>query len=71
MIKKDISFEDYKRCLFTGSKQMRKINVIRSRKPTLYTEEMNNVAMSANDDTRVILPDEVHTLAIGHQNPLK
>ncbi len=66
MIKKDISFEDYKRCLFMGSEQMRKMNIIRSRKHTLYTEEVNKVAMSANDDNRVIRPDGVHTLAIGH-----
>ena len=66
VIKKDISFEDYKECLFTGNKQMRKMNIIRSRKCTLYTEEVNKVAMLANNDKRVILPDKVHTLAIGH-----
>ncbi len=66
VIKKDISFEDYKECLFTGNKQMRKMNIIQSRKCTLYTEEVNKVAMLANNDKRVILPDKVHTLAIGH-----
>ncbi len=66
VIKKDISFEDYKECLFTGNEQMRKMSVIRSRKHTLYTEEVNKVAMSANNDKGVILPDRIHTLAIGH-----
>ncbi len=70
VIKKDISFEDYKECLFSGCEQMRKMNIIRSRKHTLYTEEVNKVAMSANDDKRVILPDRVHTLAIGHYKTL-
>ncbi len=48
VIKKDISFEDYERCLFSGCEQMRKMNIIQSRKHTLYTEEVNKVAMSAN-----------------------
>ncbi len=70
VIKKDISFDDYKRCLFTGSEQMRKMNIIRSRRHTLYAEEVNKVVMSANDDKRVILPDRVQTLAIGHYKTL-
>ncbi len=45
---------------------MRKMNIIRSRKHTLYSEEVNKMAMSSNDDKRVILPDGIHTLAIGH-----
>ena len=69
-IKKDISFEAYKGCLFTGSVQMRKMNIIHSWKHTLYREEVNKVAMSANDDKRVILVDRVHTLAIGHHKTL-
>ena len=56
VIKKDISFEDYKECLFSGCEQMRKMNIIRSQRHTLYTEEVNKVAMSAR----------VYTLAIGH-----
>ncbi len=34
VMKKDISFEDYKECLFSGCEQMRKMNIIRSRKHT-------------------------------------
>ena len=45
---------------------MRKMNVIRSRKHEIFTEEINKVALSANDDKRFILPDGVHTLAFGH-----
>ncbi len=66
VIKKHIRFEDYKSCLFSGCEQMRKMNIIRRRKHTLYTEEVNKVAMSAYDDKHVVLPDGIHTLAIGH-----
>jgi len=31
-----------------------------------YTEEVNKVALSADDDKRVILEDGIHTLAYGH-----
>ena len=66
VVKKSITFEDYKRCLFMRESQLRKMNVIRSHEHVMYTEEINKVALSANDDKRVILEDGVHTLAHGH-----
>ena len=66
VVKKSIKFDDYKTCLFTGKEQLRKMNVIRTHKHELYTEEVNKVALSANDDKRVILQDGLHTLAHGH-----
>ena len=32
----------------------------------MYTEEVNKVALSAEDDKRVIMEDGIHTLACGH-----
>ena len=32
----------------------------------MYTEEINKVALSAEDDKRVIMEDGIHTLAYGH-----
>ena len=66
VVRNEITFEDYKTCLFSRKEQMRKMNVIRSHKYVLYTEEVNKVALSADDDKRVILKDGIHTLAIGH-----
>ena len=37
VIKKSIAHEDYKRCLFMGEKQLRKMNVIRSHRHDVYT----------------------------------
>ena len=31
-----------------------------------FTEEVNKVALSAEDDKRVIMEDGIHTLAYGH-----
>ena len=53
--------------MFTGKKQLRTMNVIRSRGHEVYTEEVNKIALSANDDKRVIQEDGVHTLAYGHK----
>ena len=66
VVKRSIAFEDYKRCLFTGKEQLRTMNVIRSHKHEVYTEEINKIALSANDDKRIILKDGIHTLALGH-----
>ena len=62
----NISFEDYEDCLFSNIAQLRKMNVFRSRGHVVYTEEVNKIALSANDDKRVILKDGMHTLAHGH-----
>jgi hypothetical protein len=66
VVEKNITFDDYKECLFSRTEQLRKMNVIRSHCHEIYTEELNKVALSANDDKRIILDDGVHTLAYGH-----
>jgi len=65
-VKKTITHDDYKDCLFSKSEQIRKMNVIRSHRHDIYTEEVNKVALSADDDKRAIMEDGVHTLAYGH-----
>ena len=66
MVKKSIAHEDYKNCLFTGKEQLRKMNVIRSYRHEVYTEEVNKVTLCPCDDKRHILEDQIHTLALGH-----
>ena len=66
VVEKSITHEDYKTCLLTGKEQLRKQNIIRSYDHEVYTEEVNKVALSAEDDKRYILDDGIHTLAWGH-----
>ena len=66
LMNKDIAHEDYKKCLFTGKEQLRKMNVIGSHKHDVYTEEVNKTVLSSNDDKRHILKDGIHTLALEH-----
>ena len=66
VVEKSITHEDYKTCLLTGKEQLRKQNIIRSYNHEVYTEEVNKIALSAEDDKRYILEDGIHTLAWGH-----
>ena len=66
VVEKTITHEDYKTCLLTGKEQLRKMNIIRSYNHEVYTEEVNKVALSAEDDKRYIMDDGIHTLAWGH-----
>ena len=42
------------------------MNVIRSHEHEVFTETVNKVALSSEDDKRFILEDKIHTLAHGH-----
>ena len=65
-VEKDISDDDYEQCLFKGKKQLRSMNVIRSYKHEIYTETVNKVALSPDDDKRYVLENVVDTLAWWH-----
>ena len=67
VIKKTISFNDYKDCLFNNKPSMRKMNVIRSHLHTIFTETVNKIALSPFDDKRLIREDNIHTFAYGHK----
>ena len=64
--KRSIGFDDYRECLSSSKEQHR--NVIRSHCHEIYTEEINKIALSSDDDKRVIMADRIHTLAYGHTN---
>ena len=66
VVEKSITHENYKTCLTTGKEQLRRQNIIRSYEHTLYTEEVNKIALSAADDKRYLLKDSFDTLAWGH-----
>ena len=63
VVKKSIDFDDYVKCLFSGEKEMRKMKIIRSEKHDIYSKEVNKIALSNEDDKRVVLKDKIHTLA--------
>ena len=64
VIKKSLSFEDYKKCLFSEEKIMKEMNIIRSQNHDIYSMTVNKVALSANDDKRLICSNKINTLAL-------
>ena len=44
------------------------MNVIRSHSHEIDTEEINKIALSSDDDKRVNMADEIHSLAYRHTN---
>ena len=66
--KRSIQFDDYRECLFSRKDQHRKMNVIRSHCHEIYTKEINEIALSSDDDKRVIMVDGIHTLSYEHTN---
>ena len=64
VVKKNIKFEDYVHCLFSGEKQVRSMKIIRSENHNIYSKEVNKIALSNEDDKRTVLEDKVHTLAL-------
>ena len=46
--------------------EMRKMNVIGSRKHEVFTETIDKISLSANNDKRIIREDRISTFTHGH-----
>ena len=66
VVKRTISFEDYKGCLFKKSNLYGSQLMFRSIKHDVYTIEVNKLALSADDDKRIVGEDGISTKARGH-----
>ena len=65
VVKKDIKFKDYKRCLMTGEMEYRSQIMFRSRLHEVTMIEVNKLALSREDDKRIYV-DNTNSLARGH-----
>ena len=65
VVKKTISFEDYKACLFDGEASYRSQLMFRSSKHEVKTLEVNKFALSRDNDKRITV-DGIASLARGH-----
>ena len=50
VIKTSLTFEVYKKCLFTEEEVIRQMNNLRSKNHEIFSMKVNKVALSANDD---------------------
>ena len=55
IVAKEIKFDNYVQCLFSGEKQMRM---------NIYSKEVNKIALSCDDNKRIICKNQINTLAI-------
>ena len=61
VIKRRLMFENYKDCLFNEKTIFKKQQRFKSYYHDVYTEEINKVALSSNDDKRIQIFDKVTT----------
>ncbi|XP_031785148.1 uncharacterized protein LOC116417229 [Nasonia vitripennis] len=66
VVKKTITFEDYRKCLEEQIIVKREQCNIRSKLHIVHTEKQNKIALSPHDDKRYLLPHSTDTLPWGH-----
>ena len=65
VVKKNITFDDYKNCVLNDTPKRVKINAIRTLKLTNYSLTQDKLALSNKDDKRVWF-DKTSSRAYGH-----
>ena len=68
IVKKTLTFEDYKTCLFSDSTEYRSQLMFRSAKHEVHTIEVNKVALNRDDDKRISRKDLISTFVRGHKD---
>ena len=59
IIKKMIKFNDYKKCLLDDEVILKSQQRFISKKHDVYTENINKIALSNNDDKRIVLSNKI------------
>ena len=68
IVKKTLTFEDYKTCLFIDSTEYRSQLMFRLAKHEVHTIEVNKVALNRDDDKRISRKDGIITFVRGHKD---
>ena len=66
VIKKMLTFEDYKKCLFDNEPMLKSQQRFKSKNHEVCTENMNKIALSSNDDKRIVALDRIASYPYGH-----
>ena len=67
VIKKMISFNDYKKCLLNDEVIFKSQQRFISKKHDVYTENINKIALSSNDDKRIVSSDKITSYSYGYK----
>ena len=71
IIKHGLMFENYKDSLFNNKVILKSPHVFRSDYHNVYTEEVNKIALSSNDDKRLQTFDKITTYPCGMEQDAK
>ena len=66
-MKRMIRFSDYKKCSLNGEVVLKSQQRFKSKGHDVYTENINKIALSSNDDKRLIAPDRVMSYPYGYK----
>ena len=70
VIKKMIKFSDYKKCLFNDEVILKSRQRFISKKHDVYTENINKIALSNNDDKRTISSNKITSYPYGYKGEI-
>ena len=65
MIKEELKFNNYKDCLLNNKVVLKSQQRFKSEKHDVYTENVNKIALSRNDDKRLSAFDKISTYPYG------
>ena len=67
VIKRRIKFNDYKNCLLKDKVLLKSQQRFLNKKHDVYTEDINKVALSNNDDKRIVSSDKITSYPYGYK----
>ena len=67
VIKKMIKFDDYKKCLFNDKVILKSQQRFISNKHDVYTEDVNKIALSNDDDKRIVSSNKITSYPYGYK----
>ena len=67
VIKRMIKFDDYKRCLLSGEVILKSQQRFRSKGHDVYAENIKKIALSSNDDKRIVSSDKITSYPYGYK----
>ena len=67
VIKKMIKFNNYKKCLLNDEVIFKSQQRVISKKHEVYTENINKIALSSNDDKRIVSSDKITSYPYGYK----
>ena len=66
VVKKILGFNDYKKCLFEKEKILKAQQTFKSENHSVYTECINKIALSCDDDKRIATSDGITSYPYGY-----